>query len=138
MTAITDLAYVRYQAPDLDAMEAFLTDFGLRRALRTDTTLYMRTHGPAQFAHVTELGATPRTIGIGMQAPSEAGLVEIARRVGAAVEDSLRKVGKMRIMGGISARRAVHRCPIAEVLWTPHMATTIFQPRLERSDKAYQ
>jgi len=27
----------------------------------------------------------------------------------------IRKVGTMRIMGGISARRAVHRCPVADV-----------------------
>jgi hypothetical protein len=39
MPAVRDLACVRYQAPDLDAVENFLTDFGLHRAHRTETAL---------------------------------------------------------------------------------------------------
>ena len=33
----------------------------------------------------------------------------------AGAEPELRNVGTMRIMGGISARRAVHRSPVADV-----------------------
>jgi len=43
---IQDVAYVRFSAPDLDAMEAFLIDFGMVRAVRTTDTLYMR--GPSR------------------------------------------------------------------------------------------
>ncbi len=42
MIAIQDIAYVRYQAPDLDAMERFLHDFGLHRSAQTTTALFMR------------------------------------------------------------------------------------------------
>ena len=34
---VEDLAYVRFGAPDLDRMEAFLADFGLERTLRTES-----------------------------------------------------------------------------------------------------
>jgi hypothetical protein len=39
---IHDVAYVRFSAPGLDAMEAFLTDFGLVRAGQP-TTRFTRT-----------------------------------------------------------------------------------------------
>ena len=40
---VRDLAWARLHAPDLDAMEEFLTHFGLIRAARTPTALFMRT-----------------------------------------------------------------------------------------------
>ena len=51
-----DIAFGRLRAPDLDAMEEFLTDFGLTRADRTKDRLYMRGTGPAHHIHVTEEG----------------------------------------------------------------------------------
>ena len=55
-----DLAFVRYAAPDLDEMESFLTDFGLRRAVRTERTLYMRASGTGTFVHAaTPVGRAP-------------------------------------------------------------------------------
>ncbi len=39
---VQDIAYVRFSAPDLEAMEAFLTEFGMVRTERTSTVLYMR------------------------------------------------------------------------------------------------
>ncbi len=56
ITKAVDLAYVRFSAPDLDAMERFLGDFGLTRAGRTDDALYMKGCGGAPFAHVTHRG----------------------------------------------------------------------------------
>ncbi len=53
---IHDIAYPRLRCPDLDAMETFLTDFGLVRAARTDKALYMRGTGPAHHIHITEQG----------------------------------------------------------------------------------
>jgi hypothetical protein len=41
---VRDLAYARLQSPDLDAQEEFLTAFGMVRAARTPTALYMRGH----------------------------------------------------------------------------------------------
>ncbi len=37
-----EFAWPRMEAPDLDEMEEFLTHFGLIRAERTPTALYMR------------------------------------------------------------------------------------------------
>ena len=45
MIKATDIAYVRFQAPDLDKMEAYLLNFGMVRSARTDTALYMRGAG---------------------------------------------------------------------------------------------
>jgi hypothetical protein len=39
---IQEIAYVRFNAPDLDQMETFLTEFGMVRADRTSDALYMR------------------------------------------------------------------------------------------------
>src|SRR5512143_1438103 len=87
MIKVTDLAYVRLRAPDLDRMEAFLTDFGMVRAARTATALYMRGTDPQHHLHITELG-DPAFVGIGLQAASAGDLDVIARAGGAsAVED---------------------------------------------------
>ena len=46
----TDLAYGRLRSPDLDTAEEFLTNFGMVRADRTNTALYMRgTDAPTIF-----------------------------------------------------------------------------------------
>lgn len=87
MIKVTDLAYVRLRAPDLDRMETFLTDFGMVRAARTETALYMRGTDPQHHLHVTELGE-PAFVGVGLQAASAADLDVIARADGAGpVED---------------------------------------------------
>lgn len=39
MIRVTDVAYARFEAPDLDPMETFLVDFGLIRQHRDDDTL---------------------------------------------------------------------------------------------------
>ena len=40
MIKVQDTAFAEYSVPDLDKMEAFLTDFGLVRAERTDDRLH--------------------------------------------------------------------------------------------------
>jgi catechol 2,3-dioxygenase-like lactoylglutathione lyase family enzyme len=75
---VRDIAYVRFGAPDLDAMEQFLLDFGLTRSHRTDDALYMRGVGPAPFLHVTERGE-PGYRGVGFECDSEADLAALAR-----------------------------------------------------------
>jgi len=67
---IEDLAYARFRAPDLDAMETFLIHFGLVRSARTDTALYMRATDEAHHVHITELG-DPEYIGHAFYAASE-------------------------------------------------------------------
>ena len=53
---VRDLAYGRLRSPDLDAEEEFLTAFGMVRAARTPTALYMRGTDPVHHIHVTEKG----------------------------------------------------------------------------------
>jgi hypothetical protein len=64
---VKDVAYPRLRAPDLDAMEAFLMDFGLTRAERTADALYMRGLGPAHHVHVVHKGE-PAFLGFAFQA----------------------------------------------------------------------
>src|SRR5580704_10336890 len=54
---IEDVAYVRFAAPDLAAMRAFLEDFGMTVVEETPTRLVARGAGPSPVTHVTELGA---------------------------------------------------------------------------------
>lgn len=74
---IQDIAYVRFGAPDLDAMEAFLTEFGLVRAKRVNDRLYMRGLDQGPFLHVTHLGE-PGFIAAGFQAASMEDLETLA------------------------------------------------------------
>jgi len=97
MSTIQDIAYVRYQAPDLDRMETFLTDFGLRHSARTAQALYMRGGSAAHHVHITERGDTARGIGFGLQARTAEGLLQVAQRTGAPVEDNPEPGGGQRV-----------------------------------------
>src|ERR1700758_2690690 len=82
-----DLAYGRIRSPDLDKQEEFLTDFGMVRADRTRTALYMRGTDAPHHIHVTELGE-PRYVGIALHAASVEDLDRLSRVEGAScVED---------------------------------------------------
>jgi len=74
---VRDVAYPRLQAPDLDAMEAFLLDFGMVRAERTADTLYMRGWGSAQYVHVVHVGE-PGLRGFAFEAASRDDLERLA------------------------------------------------------------
>ena len=82
---VEDLAYVRFGAPDLDSMEAFLADFGLERTLRTESSLYARAAGADPFVHATHLGEAGFA-GLGLRAGSTAELEALAKFAGAEVE----------------------------------------------------
>ena len=79
---VADLAYGRLQSPDLDQAEEFLTNFGMVRAARTRTALYMRGTDPRHHLHVTELGE-PRFIGFAYEAASEEDLARASKLDGA-------------------------------------------------------
>ena len=64
---VRDVAFPRFQAPDLDAMEQFLIAFGMHTAARTDTALYMRGTDGAHHVHVTHLGE-PAFLGLAFHA----------------------------------------------------------------------
>jgi catechol 2,3-dioxygenase-like lactoylglutathione lyase family enzyme len=92
MLSLTDLAYVRFRAPDLEKMEAFLTDFGLVRSARTATALYMRGTDPRHHLHVTELGE-PAFLGVGIEAASAGDLETLAGRPGASPVEAMDEPG---------------------------------------------
>lgn len=85
MNPVEDIAYVRLSAPDLDLMEAFLIDFGLERAERTEDRLYMRGRGSDPVSHITERGE-PGKLSFALRVPDRADLDEVAERCDGVVE----------------------------------------------------
>jgi catechol 2,3-dioxygenase-like lactoylglutathione lyase family enzyme len=71
---VADVAYVRFRAPDLDAVESFFADFGLQRSERTDDTLYLRGTDDEGFIHVTHRAPEPGFVGFAFAAESETDL----------------------------------------------------------------
>ena len=98
MIKVTDLAYARFRAPDLDEMETFLKHFGLQRSARTETALYMRATDNNHHVHVTELG-DPTYIGHAFYAASKADLETISQLPGASNVEEIAEPG-----GGIRVR----------------------------------
>ena len=95
---VTGLAYARLRAPDLDRMERFLGDFGLRPAARTDDTLYMRGAGDAHHIHITERGEA-KFLGVAFTASSIDDLQRLAALPGvSAVEEMTTPGGGRRVV----------------------------------------
>jgi catechol 2,3-dioxygenase-like lactoylglutathione lyase family enzyme len=89
---VIDIAYGRLRAPDLDAMEEFLTHFGMIRAARTPTALYMRGTDPMHHLHVTEKG-DPAFVGFAWHAASEEDLHRLAKSPGASPLETIDEPG---------------------------------------------
>jgi catechol 2,3-dioxygenase-like lactoylglutathione lyase family enzyme len=66
---IEDVAFVRFRAPDLAQMRAFLDDFGLVVVEADDRRLVSRGQGKSPVAHIVELGE-PGFAGVGFRAAS--------------------------------------------------------------------
>jgi catechol 2,3-dioxygenase-like lactoylglutathione lyase family enzyme len=89
---VKDIAYGRLRAPDLDVMEEFLTNFGMVRAARTATALYMRGTDPAHHLHVTEKGPA-KFMGLAWYAQNEEGLTAAAKLPGASGIETIDEPG---------------------------------------------
>ncbi len=76
MIKVQDVAYVRFSAPDLDAMQSFAADFGLTLSARENDVLYHRGTDPSPYCHVTELGEAGFR-GMGFEAASALSLIHI-------------------------------------------------------------
>src|SRR5262249_8767453 len=87
-----DKAYGPVKAPDLDVMEEFLTRFGMARAERTSTALYMRGTDSPHHIHVTEKGE-PKFVGFAYYAASEDDLKRVARAPGASGIEAIDEPG---------------------------------------------
>jgi catechol 2,3-dioxygenase-like lactoylglutathione lyase family enzyme len=92
MIKVMDLAYGRLRAPDLDAQEEFLTQFGMTRAERTKNALYMRGTDPSHHLHVTEQG-DPGFVGLAYYAVSEDDLKRVAQAPGASAVEAIDEPG---------------------------------------------
>jgi catechol 2,3-dioxygenase-like lactoylglutathione lyase family enzyme len=83
---IADISHVRFTAPDLAEMQAFLEQFGLSPALSADGVLYARGAGPAPFLHATALGE-PGFAALGLRADTVGDLNLLAKAEATDVED---------------------------------------------------
>ena len=92
MIKVTDIAYGRIRSPNLEAQEEFLTDFGMVRAERTRTALYMRGTDPEHHIHVTELGE-PGFISLAFNVESEEELDKASRIDGASPIEEMDEPG---------------------------------------------
>ena len=98
MIKVRNLAYVRFGAPDLDAMERFAADFGLAWTARENDVLYHRGTDPSPYCHVTELGA-PGFRGLAFEASSSADLEAASKIAGASSVEKIEAPG-----GGLRVR----------------------------------
>ncbi len=82
MIKVQDIAYARFAAPDLDAMERFVSDFGLVVTARRDDVLYARGTDPSPYLHITERGDAGFR-GVAFEAASGDDLLAAAKLEGA-------------------------------------------------------
>ena len=87
-----EFGFPRMEAPDLDAMEEFLTHFGLVRAERTPTALYMRGADGRHHLHAAHKGGT-RFIGFAYHVANEDDLKRAAKLPGASGIETLDEPG---------------------------------------------
>ncbi len=92
MIKVKDVAYVRFSAPDLGAMERFLADFGLEVNAREDDVLYARGTDPSPYAHVTERGE-PGFRGVAFEAACAEDLLAAAKLEGASAVEKIEAPG---------------------------------------------
>lgn len=85
---VHDVLYPRLRVPDLDRMEEFATDFGMKRSARTVDALYLRGDGTQHHLHVVERGEPAGMIGFAFLAASADDLDRLSACPGAsAVHD---------------------------------------------------
>jgi catechol 2,3-dioxygenase-like lactoylglutathione lyase family enzyme len=89
---VNDLAYGRLQSPSLDVAEEFLTNFGMVRAERTATALYMRGTDSPHHLHVTHLGPS-KFLGLGFYVDNEEVLKAAAKAPGASGIENIDEPG---------------------------------------------
>jgi catechol 2,3-dioxygenase-like lactoylglutathione lyase family enzyme len=77
------LTHLVFERPDLDRAAAFLTDFGLSIAHRTERALYLRGTAPTHYCYRVERGPRSRFVGAGYAVDSHADLERLGRLDGA-------------------------------------------------------
>ena len=90
---IDDVAYTAYQANDLDLMEKFMLDFGMKRSARTKDSLYMRGNSSAHHIHVTRHGSENKFLGGAFRVQSRDELEKAATIPGATGIEQINEPG---------------------------------------------
>ena len=88
MIKVTDVAFVRFAAPDLARMQSFLEDFGLVVHERDEGVLYARGSDPSPWIHQTVRGEAGFR-GVGFDAASAEDLETAAKMEGASDIEAL-------------------------------------------------
>ncbi len=138
---VKDITFARLQAPDLDVMEKFLTEFGMFRSVRTTDALYMRGTDPAHHIHITHKG-DPGFISFAYSVDSEDDLKKLAKLPGASGVENIDEPGggkRVRLrdpydgylveaVHGIEALAPlpIHPHPLN---WSPDVLSTIGDPK---------
>jgi catechol 2,3-dioxygenase-like lactoylglutathione lyase family enzyme len=89
---VTDIAYARLRAPDLDLQSEFLENFGLVQSAKTNNAIYYRGTDPVHHLHITEKGE-PKFVGIAYHAASEDDLKTLAKVPGASGIENMDEPG---------------------------------------------
>ena len=92
---VHDVAFPRFQAPDLSVMQTFLETFGMHCGARTDSALYMRGSDGDHHVHVTHLGDAA-FLGLAFKA-SMADLETVSGATGTAIEPTDEPGGGSRV-----------------------------------------
>ena len=138
---VADIAFARLQAPDLDVMEEFLTEFGMFKSARTDTALYMRGTDPSHHLHVTHKGA-PGFISFAYKVRSEDDLKALSAVAGASGIENIDEPGggkRVRLRDPFNGFlvEAVHGVQTPEAIpvrdrplnWSAELLSTVGEPR---------
>lgn len=84
MIQVRDIAYVRYQLPDLGKQADFLADFGMHAHVHTEDALQMSAYSGGYPAYVAQRGEN-RALGMGFAVTSRSALEEAAALFGQTV-----------------------------------------------------
>ena len=82
------LLFTHFERPDLKKAEAYLLDFGLVPAAKSEKELFFRGAGPQPYIYRATLGATARFLGIGLSAPNADDLEILSRKFGVRIEQA--------------------------------------------------
>lgn len=85
MIKVKDIQHVAYGVPDLDLIERFMLDFGMVRAARTDTSLYLRGTGENPCVYRAEKAAQAAFMYAAFEAPARSDLEALTKAGGALV-----------------------------------------------------
>jgi catechol-2,3-dioxygenase len=80
----TDLTYVMVQAADLNALEVFMTDFGLHTVKKSSTDLWMGAGNSSPYVYHAKLGNQTKFLGAGFKVNHRDDLEALAKRFGEA------------------------------------------------------